>query len=312
MTRNQIEYQKSLESHRANVASETQKKNELEEVKRHNQESEKQNQMSINNQNQHYVRMDDAELQKLAETIAHNKVSELQGEARIKMENAANMAKLKNNIIQAIIRAGGTWGAAYGIAQLGLDQLFGTYSFDPFANLGQTVITDGRDVTPGRFYPSGGGGGGSVGNGTVSSGSTSLGTSLRDSQTSASSTTSGKPQYSTVAGTNNRPTTTTASSRDVLAKLTDSKTLATTDKALQNAGSALGGAVQPKVIEVSQKDGRPTIRGEERAGVKITEVTTKKRDDGRYVATGVKGTKQSTLTSSLSKVGSAIKNFFSK
>lgn len=151
MTRNQIDYQKHLETQRANRAGEELKRQELREGARHNVATEgetgRHNLVSeglesfrIGSLDDHYRRMDATEINKLAETMAHNAVMELQGEAKIRADSHLTEEKLKNDIKSAIIRAGGTWGAAYGLLGQGWDALIaglgGETSYDPFDFLG--------------------------------------------------------------------------------------------------------------------------------------------------------------------------------
>lgn len=201
VTRNQIEYQRNVESQRANRVGEDIKRSELEESHRHNvtseEETERHNRRGEDTDlfkattvDAHYRRLDDAELQKLAETIAHNRVNELQGEAKIKYESKLGFEQLKNQIVQAIIRAGGTWGAAYGVGLLSMDELTGRYHYDPFSDVvGFGDVRASYYPSTGQYYnvtqssPT-------VGATSVVSGSGSATTSVKPSSTSSSGSSS--------------------------------------------------------------------------------------------------------------------------
>lgn len=147
MTRNQIEYQRNLETERSNRAEEleNQRHNKVTEGEtgrhnvategesnRHNVADETIRQFVASSTNAHYERMDQTEIDKLAETAAHNIVNELQGEAKIRYESKLGFAKLKNDLKTAIIRAGGTWGAVAGAVNLVWDEITSADDYDPF------------------------------------------------------------------------------------------------------------------------------------------------------------------------------------
>lgn len=219
MTRNQIEYQKYLETQRSNLAGETLRGKELEESRRHsttmeeetaqhNRNTEATDRYKATSVDAHYTRMDDATLQQLAETIAHNKVNELQGEAKIRFEANYGFSKLRNDIYTALLRNGGTWQSVLGVAGASLDQILNGGVYDPFAEV--SGVGDTRSEPSRSHY-------------TVS---------LRGNGTagSVSSSSSGKTQSSAQSAQTTRPASSLSASvksgtnavRDVMQHINDS------------------------------------------------------------------------------------------
>lgn len=156
MTRNQIEYQRNLETQRTNRAIEGLRGAELAETIQHNRKTESElgrhnlasetlDHFKATSLDAHYKRMDDAQLQQIAETIAHNKVNELNDEARIRFDANYGFSKLRNDIYSALLRSGGTWQSVAGIAGASIDQIMNGGVFDPFAEVtgvGRQTATD--------------------------------------------------------------------------------------------------------------------------------------------------------------------------